>query len=343
MTKHVSWTEIESFYNVRKLLSKYPELANGNRTVAYKAKVKLHGTCAGVRVDSDGKVTAMSRSMIVTPEHDNQGFAKWVKSREDKFTALAPKIGSFVVFGEWCGPGVQKGVAVNKINERIFAVFGVRLVDLDDKIDENMNFVYEPEALGGLLAFLDFIPGMYVLPWYNDGELFSVDWATSAEDLQPVIDRINAYVKEVEDCDPWVSATFGQEGVGEGLVFYPVSSEHQGYKNFSNLCFKAKGEKHQVVAKTKPAQADPTVAANLEAFADMVITPARLEQGVRAVSNGELVFEQKNIGQFLAWINKDVTKEAQAEIEAAGLNQRDAIQAACNKARGWYVTEMKKL
>lgn len=341
MAQHVSWTEIESFYNVRKHVAACPSLVSGRSSVTYRAKVKLHGTCAGVRVDPDGTVTALSRSTILTPEADNAGFARWVSERNEAFTRVSSPEGSIVIFGEWCGPGVQKGVAINQAPTRVLAIFGVRFVDPTDPatLDPQHDFIFEPAFIP---TFVN-VPGAYVLPWYNLGEEFTIDWNETPEQLQPVIDRINARVAEVEACDPWVEATFGVKGVGEGLVFYPVSTQHCGYENFNNLCFKAKGEKHQVVARTKPAQVDPNVAANAAAFAKMVVTLARLEQGCRAVNGGELQFNTKNIGAFLGWINNDVTKETTAELEASGLDLKTALKACGDRARAWYVAEMKKL
>ncbi len=335
MAHHIAWTEIESFYNVRRTLAQFPELLKGRSTVTYRAKVKLHGTNAGILVDSLKNVTAISRTAVLTPTSDNAGFAKWVASHAHELEKFAPKAGTLVIVGEWCGPGIQRGVAVNQLKERAFVVFAARIVECDEP-----DFITEPQALAG---FTVKVPGMYVLPWFNSGEEFKSDWNESAEALQPVLDRINAHVLSVEELDPWMASQFGIKGVGEGLVFYPVSAEHLGYENFSNLCFKAKGEKHQVVAKTKPAQADPTVVAGLAAFAELVVTPTRLEQGVRAVNGGELVFDSKNIGAFLGWISKDILKETTAELEASGLDQKAAIQACSNRARTWYFAEMKKL
>lgn len=335
MPQHIAWTEIENFHNVRRTLAKYPHLTRGNNVVTYMAKVKLHGTNAGVMIDNHGVVTALSRTAVLTETSDNAGFAKWVAANEDKWAQFAPSEGTVVVFGEWAGPSIQKGVALNQLKEKVFAVFAARIVERND-----IDFICEPAALAD---FVKEIPNAHVLPWYNSGEKFDVDWGAPAEELQPVLDRINAHVGAVEACDPWVASKFGVRGVGEGLVFYPVSKGHLHYENFSNLCFKAKGEKHQVVAHTKPVQVDPTVAANATAFAELVVTPARCEQGARAVNDGKLEFNPKLIGAFLAWINHDVEKETQAELEASGVDRKVALKACGDRARAWYVAEMKKL
>lgn len=330
--EHIAWPDIESFYNVRRSVAKYPHLTEGF-SGKYRAKVKLHGTNAGVQISSDGQVVAMSRTSLITMQNDNAGFARWVFERAAAFAEFSAKDGRTVcVYGEWCGPGIQKGVAVNKIPQKILAVFAMYVAG--NNLHE--EFIDEPVALN----LLERIPGVHVIPWFNAGETFSFNLHDVAETLQPELDKINQHVVAIEACDPWVKAKFGVEGTGEGLVFYP---DHASHKSFGDLAFKAKGEKHQVVAHTKPVQADPTVVAGLESFADMVVTPARLEQGARFVNDGELTFDPKKIGAFLEWINKDVIKETQNEMAAAGLVEKDAVKACATKARVWYLAELRKL
>ena len=98
----------------------------------------------------------------------------------------------------------------------------------------------DPEALSAMVQGL---PDVFVLPWHGDALTF--DWTSSAEALAPTTTAINAAVEQVERCDPWALANFGVRGVGEGLVYYPVS--HEGREAFVNLVFKAKGEQHRVV------------------------------------------------------------------------------------------------
>jgi len=333
---HVPWTEIDNFHTVRKTLMTYPHLlGESGSNVRYRAKVKLHGTNAGVKVSRDGTVAAMSRTEMITPEADNHGFARWLASdaRAAKFRECALTDLDICIYGEWCGPGIQKGVAVCALPEKIFAVFAVRILN-----DEGTaSFITEPASLKG---FLDDIPGVHIIPWFEDGTSVTVDWSAEAETLAPVIDQVNKWVMAVEECDPWIEQTFGIKGVGEGLVFYPESAS---YKLFKNVCFKAKGDKHKTVAHTKPAQADPTVVASLEAFAELVITEARCEQGVRLLNAGELIFDMGHIGAFLKWIGVDVAKETQFELEASGLDPKLAAKACSTRAREWFIPQAKKL
>jgi hypothetical protein len=334
---HIAWPEIESFHNVRKSVQKYPELLGGSTTVEYRAKVKLHGTNAAVQVRGD-KVLAQSRTQIITPGCDNAGFAAWVESQEQRWVEQrwvetardgTPET-SMIYFGEWCGPGIMKGTAVNKIPGKIFAVFAV-----SDLKDAESSWIIDPEILRMLV---DEIPGVHIIPWYGDA--IEIPMLETPEVVQLILDRINNAVAAVEACDPWVRDAFGVDGIGEGLVFYPRG---YGRKGFSDLCFKAKGEKHKIVAKSAAAQVDPSIAASVDAFVEMVLTDARLEQGARAAASGELTYEKRLIGPFLAWICKDVEKETLAEREASGLTWKQVQKAVSDRARGWYITNTEKL
>lgn len=336
--KHVKWVDIENFHSMRRCFQKRPDLLpDGKSVVTYRGKVKLHGTNAGIAVDADGTVYAMSRTSVITPENDNVGFAKWVDSQKDALAAFAPPTGTIVLYGEWCGPGIQKGVAISQIKERVFAVFAAFRIE-DDK---RTGIIVEPIALKHVCEKAFGHEYDHVIPWFNEGERFTVDWTASAEDLEDVLSRINARVAEVEACDPFTSKQFGVDGTGEGLVMYPVDSPQ--YDHFSALVFKAKGDAHRVMGKTKAAQADPTVMSSLREFAENACTVSRMEQGVRAVNEGELVFDMKKTGDFCRWISGDIEKECLSEMEASGIELKLGKNACVNYAKVWYVKNAQSL
>lgn len=325
---HIPWTSIDLFHTVRRTFAAVtPE---GPHTVNYRAKVKLHGTNAAIHVTLDGELECQSRERIITPEDDNYGFARWVHShREEWLRALAP---GTVVFGEWAGPGVMKGVALSKIPEKVFAVFAVL------QEGEVNALSVEPQEI---LTLVHRTP-CYVIPWYKD-LVVTVDWDATAEALTPVLDTINAEVRAVESCDPWVKTVFGVDGTGEGLVFYPTMAEtgQTAIDAYYLRMFKAKGDEHKTVAQKAPAQADPEVAKGAEEFASLVLTEARLEQGVETTlpAGATMRYDVKRIGPFLGWISKDVVKECGPELVASGLDPKAAAKAVTDYARKWYMAK----
>lgn len=335
----MAWPEIEAFYNIRKYTAAHPEILNGNSAVLYKSKVKLHGTNAAIQFTPEHTLVCQSRTNIITPQDDNAGFARWVEENKIEFLRTHFARGA-ILYGEWCGPGIQKGVAISEIPKKIFAVFAVRPMSGSD------NLMIEPweinEWFGGLK-----IPGLYILPWFDPGagriisgsqDPIQIDWSKTSEDLQSTADTINNWVASVEVEDPWVKKTFDVKGTGEGLVFYPVSEQHLGFANFSNLVFKAKGEKHKNIKTAAPAQVNPEVAASVEAFVELVLTPARLDQGATAVGG----FDMKQTGKFVAWCLADVQKETTDELEASQLEWKQVQKPLGDKARAWFLEQAKK-
>lgn len=325
----VRWPEISLFHNVRKTVEALPSLVEGGSAVTYRGKVKLHGTNAAVQVLPGGVVEAQSRTAVLTERADNAGFARWVQKQSARWASSVPE--GVVLFGEWCGPGIQGGVAVSALESKVFAVFAAYLGG-----DGSDGLLVQPEQLAPLVAGLE---GVHVLPWHT--EPFVVDWSLPAEALAPVTSLLNQQVEAIERRDPWVHATFGVEGVGEGLVCYPVS--RPGREAFGNLAFKAKGEQHRVVRAKAAVQVAPEHAASAAQFAELVLPEPRLEQGAHAVApDGDTGFDSKRIGAFLAWISADVQKETKAELEASGLTWPQAQKAVNDRARSWYLGKLSR-
>lgn len=325
----VRWTDITQFHNVRRMFTELDAAGTpvpGDHKVKYRAKVKLHGTNAAIQRLADGTIECQSRERVLSVDNDNDGFARWVASTEADWAQLFP---GCVVFGEWCGPGILGGTSVSRIPKKEFCVFAA--MELQGGAPRRLYT--EPDDLRRL-----FPPGSaYILPWH-EGSNIEVDWMQTPEALEPVTTRINALVEAVEQCDPWVKSMFGIEGTGEGLVFYP-QGPHPSLDAFYARMFKAKGEAHRVVKTKTAVQVNPDVAASLEAFADLVLPEARLEQGAVATmpDGARFKYDTKRMGAFLGWINKDVAKETGAELAASGLDPKQAAKAVTDRARKWYL------
>lgn len=109
--------------------------------ITFTGTVKIHGTNAGIRFDGVDMV-AQSRERDLSLISDNCGFYAFVFKNEAFFKEILGKIKgnnqTVVMYGEWFGKGVQKGVAVSEV-EKKFAIFGVRFVngDVETWVDGN--------------------------------------------------------------------------------------------------------------------------------------------------------------------------------------------------------------
>lgn len=346
MSKFVAWPSIQNFHGLRKYLTEYPEALYGVRggKITYRAKVKLHGTNAGVRIDPNGCVTAFSRNGIITPDNDNMGFAKFVDERKEAFAKSVNaeytlySDYSKIFYGEWCGPKIQQGVAISKIPRRIFAVFAVALLDSKNN-PHHVGMFQSPANIEDYIS--SSIEDVHVIPWFDDEKNYTIDWSLSEEEhnASEVLKQLNDDVLRVEHCDPFVKERFGVEGVGEGLVLFPTLIRHEknSFQDFSDFAFKAKGQEHRTVRTEKAVQADAPTSDSVDGFARLVLGAARLEQGVQVACNGEL--SKRLVGPFLKWVCEDVEKECQAELAASGLSFKQARESLVKVAKEWYLAK----
>jgi hypothetical protein len=319
---HFSFPSIEGLHNVVRTHGVYPQIFPERQS--YRGKPKLHGTNAGVRL-ADAMITAQSRSNDLDAQNDNAGFAKWVESRRDFFARVRYRTtDDLVIFGEWAGPGIMKGTACNQVSAKFFAIFMIVFLDRDN---EWADIITEPNEISLFMG--DLPEDVHVLPWI--GQPLEIVWG-DRESLQAAADAANREVEAVEACDPWMKATFGVEGIGEGLVYYPDGVTN--VKRFGDFAFKAKGEKHKVTKTKESVQVDPEVASSVDEFVELFVTPARLEQGLDAVGGNA---DPKLTGKFLAWIGQDVEKESGDELQASGLDWKQVAKPVGNAARKWFI------
>lgn len=359
----VPWTDIKLFHNLVKFIEvakrpleeqKSPEdcetgdddldfryvLKALESPVVFRGKVKLHGSNAGVALEGS-QIRAQSRTQFI----DRSGFGRIVfeKGNENYFRSLIDnsKHKKLTIFGEYCGAGVQKGVALSKLKNEIFAIFA---------IDIDSNLVVEPKDIENFMTkggTIKMPSNVFVIPWHTEPIAMDLNLGESA--YQSALDDIEEQVQKIDAIDPWAKEVFGIEGPGEGLVMYPVSlmettetvPEFSTLKRnvFSVFGFKAKGEKHRVVASKKSVSAKAQVAPGVEAFANMMCPEPRLEQGAGEVGG----FDMTKMKAFLDWVIKDVQKEGKDELEASKLEWKDVNPVITKKASTWYTAKVKAL
>lgn len=343
---HAKWTSVELLHNVRRGLEVRREDATAAGEtfvypiVTYRAKVKLDGTNGGVQLLPDGQVLAQSRSRLISRTDDNIAFAAWVDDNRSYFQSIETGGEHVIIFGEWCGQGIQKRTSISKIDRKVFAVFALQFGHHHTTL---AKLEVEPERIR---AFLPEHPDVYILPWHR-AEL-TLDYG-DREALERSAAAINQIVADVESCDPWVAETFGVQGLGEGVVMYPQKTKDATARadgrvireTYVGMMFKAKGDKHQVVKQKKPAQLTPEVAESVTQFVDLFVTPQRLEQAVAEACDG--VYEMKRMGAFMKWIGQDIKKESEAELEASGLEWKHVSKQVMNAARNWYKAAVERL
>lgn len=303
-------------------------------TLNFRGTVKIHGTNAAVVYDVDSDtVTFQSRTRNVTIESDNAGFALYMTSKEktlrDIFDNIAVESSTkkIVIYGEWAGPGIQKGVAVSEIDRKIFVVFAIMLVDDDPTKNEWIDI----EQYKNLIDYPDH--GIYHVMTFGTYHA-NIDFNRPELSQNDLIDM----TLEVEKLCP-VGKHFGVSGVGEGIVWQCVSENY----NDSGSWMKVKGEKHSSSKVKKLAPVDVEAIETMDKFIKSVVTESRLEQGLdHILREQQLSFEMTSIGDFIRWVFNDVKKEEMDTIVENDLDPKKLGGPIAKASKEWFIARLNK-
>lgn len=276
----------------------------------FTGTVKLHGTNAGI-VKYKDRIEFQSRENVLQLTKDNAGFMLAMKGKDlDPLFEGIDFENYIAIFGEWCGQGIQKGVAISNV-PKMFVIFGCKV---DDKWvpytkHSNEQGIYNIEQFPTFKMEIDF----------------------EKPELQQN-DLIDLTIK-IEECCP-VGKHFGFEGVGEGIVW--KCDDNNDY------IFKVKGEKHSVSKVTKLAAVDTVMLENISKFVDLAVTEQRLLQGIEKVKEMGKPIDQTSTGDFLRWVVTDVIKEEEDTIVKNGFDPKNINATVSKKARVWFFDYLNK-
>jgi hypothetical protein len=292
-------------------------------TLKFKGLVKLHGTNAGVGHNPVVSIWVQSRTNIIKVGQDNAGFAFFVESNKEAFLSLVEqvrdenrgKIGEdddIIIFGEWAGEGIQKGVAITGIPKSFF-IFDVKIRPADETVDPYyVEYDYLRDTDNRI---------------YNINDYLSYEIEIDFNAPERSQNKLAEITQAVEALCP-VGKAFGVEGIGEGVVWSTVYNGHK-------LRFKVKGDKHSVTKVKKLASVDTEKLANIEEFVEYAVTENRIIQGLNAVfPNGEL--DKSQLGVFMKWMMTDILAEETDTLVENGLEPKDIGKYVSNKARTMF-------
>jgi hypothetical protein len=343
----IKFPSIEQFRNVIRHVKTHAQYAgkdeNGDAifdpskpipTLKFRGTVKLHGTNAGIVYDvATDSFSYQSRERVLSLTQDNAGFMLAQMKNEEIWRDVANQaireilpsmsIAKVAIFGEWCGAGIQKGVALTEL-PKMFVVFAVKVVFTDETTRwlpvGEFDIHYEEDRVFNIDTF----PTFEVEIDFNHPELAQ--------------NKMIEITEEVEKECP-VGKYFGVSGIGEGVVWTCVAD---GW-NDSGTWFKVKGEKHSVSKVKTLAAVDVEAVATMKAFVESVVTEARLEQGLDNLVREQLKpVEMTSMGDFIRWVFNDVLKEEQDTIVASGIDPKKLGGPIANAARPWFVKKVNE-
>jgi hypothetical protein len=314
--EHTRFPSIEQF---RTVFTRVKNRANKNlgapTVLTFNGTVKLHGTNSAVAKKGD-ELWFQSREHIITPDKDNAGFAAWASNQnwDSIFDLIGEK--DAIIFGEWCGAGIQKGVAINQL-PKMFVIFGIREHDGAWKNMRSLTHVHD-----------------------NEHQIFNIhqfpSWAITIdfENLGDAQERLAEITSQVENECPVAKQLGVTEGVltGEGVVWQCVNDP------ITDFTFKVKGEKHAVNGSYKKGTVaiDTEKFENINALVKNVVTENRLQQAVDYLVELHLPLENTSMAAFLRWVVNDVMKEEGDTINDSGLSPKEVNSGISQYARKWF-------
>lgn len=327
----IKFSSIESLRHVVTYVRKhYDHIGQPYPTVNFTGTCKIHGSNGSVSF-TNTQWHAHSRENTLSLGSDNAGFYAFVHPRIGVLAKFKDLLGldRFVIFGEWCGGNIQKGVAVCQLPKH-FVIFNIWSQAAGDeggfiglpKLDD--DFLKELNANG--------IWSIEQIPSYS----IDVDF----NNPQKAADELTDIILAVEDNCPW-GAFHGVTGIGEGIVFKATNRPYD-----SRLWFKAKGLKHKGSDKTGlnkkvKLYASPEKVNEINELVDLLLPEWRLEQAmsyINDVTNNSPT--NKQTGAFLKWIHGDVLKEETDVIVANGKEWKDVVAPLSKKAKFWYFRQI---
>jgi hypothetical protein len=304
--------------------------------VRYQGTIKLHGSNCGVRITTDENgstiLVAQSRSRVITPEDDHHGFASFVNGYDQtnsilmienriRKSYLLENEEDVVLYGEWIGPGIQKGVAISGLPTKQWVLFAVKVVR-----GEESRYIDALPWLEGEFSEHRIFSVLDALQWRN----LVVDFS-SQESKEAALVIIERETAGVEDKCPWANK-FGIDGLGEGIVWTPIG-EHYGN---TDLYFKSKGDKHKEVKSGSTPALAPEVIESIEKFVDFAVTEQRLEQGLEAIQEQGHTIDMRSMGHYLKWFVQNVKRESVVELESNFLEWEQVSKVVMAKARTFF-------
>jgi hypothetical protein len=272
---------------------------------------------------------AQSRENIITPEHDNAGFAFFAHSHETEFLRMFFDVANkedidmhkntISIYGEWVGKGIQKGVGISNI-EKSFFIFGVKITphtETEEELKENPAY---------------WVDGSYLRN--NVVKIFNIeDFTTYEIDIdfnmpQLVQNDLADLTIAVEEQCP-IATHFGAVGIGEGIVW---TCEFKGVVHR----FKVKGEKHSSSKVKTLASVDIEKLNSITDFITYAVTESRFNQALENTFPNNEPIDVKKMGDLIRWVVNDVIKEESDTLAKNGLEPKDVNKYVSTKVREMF-------
>ena len=295
--------------------------------LTFTGTVKLHGTNSMVYYTPEKGIIAGKRSSGLNPDQltAHMGFNQFVQvTKKDYFTELLSKLHylfcedneQIIIYGEWAGKGIQKGVAISELN-KAFYIFDCKVYneEFDTHTWIDIAHIDFPEE-SNIYVITDF-PTFEITIDFNNPKLSQ--------------NKLIELTKAVSDQCP-VANQLGVKGIGEGIVW---KCEWRGER----YIFKVKDDRHQQSKVKTLANVDVEVITSIDAFIEYACTINRIEQGIIETE----AKEKKDMPDLLRWVAHDIISEENDVLQKNNLEWKQVASGCNNKVRMHFFAQIDKI
>lgn len=283
-------------------------------TITFKGTVKLHGTNAQLCYDGNTLQGGKRSSLLLDNTDTHFGFKEWINANKKYLLSIIKPIHEkynskqTVIYGEWAGNTIQKGVAISQLSKAFYM--------FDITVDG---------------VWIDITNIKVEAPVYNLHHFKTYEIDIDFNNPDKAVNELIKLTTEVEKECP-VSKELGVKGTGEGIVW-------TAYYNDKKLIFKVKGEKHSSTKTKKLVEIDEAKLNSIKEFVNYACTENRIEQAITEVNATEL----SHIPNILKWIANDIMTEEINALNANNLEWKEVVKYVSTKARNYYIEKLNKI
>jgi len=122
-------------------------------TLRFRGTVKLHGTNSSIILDKNGLYTFQSRERELSLTQDNARFMALMSAKPYQKLFDGIEFNEWCgIYGEWCGEGIQKSVAVSQL-PKMFVIFAVRIDGIYQDMEKFKHLKIEDEGIYNIMQF----------------------------------------------------------------------------------------------------------------------------------------------------------------------------------------------
>jgi hypothetical protein len=344
MKKHYTFPKIRQYHQVLRDLKLHYQYVgkdeNGDPifdstkelpVFEFQGVTKIHGTNSAIVFSSDGSFYCQSREKIIDEIKDNAGFAHWVNKEGHKIWLNlwhvlgqtknhSSPVKHIVLFGEWAGGSIQKGVAMNDL-PKMFIIFGLKVI-YEDETTEWLNS-----------SLIDEMPKINV---YNIARIPTYDIEVDLDRPDKAIEKMVEIATKIGDECPFAKS-FGVSGIGEGVVFR--LKDEYGFGN----AYKVKDERHQKSKIKKLPTVDVVKMGNIQQAVETHIHEDRLQQIYDKIVLTEADKVPQKIADFLRLLIEDAWTEEGDAIRASDISRKEFGAATSKVAARWFQNKLKEI